>query len=241
MFFKSWRPPEGVTIAGKIDSDIDASQPSVTEGRFNLKRWGSQPNNAEQLLKHIKCTESIHNKPGKKRMPGPQQPPGPPPSHLANPKIRHQPCRGAPNCEALAMRGSVNSGSGLEPKPMWGPKYRASGSRPANGGQQQLSEVLTPLDSDLDSTDVIEVCAPTMPRDWGGHQMGDSSTLQQCRNIGLRDVAGLPAVGGDGGDLDMLRKIVESSVFKFSDNVGAKESKIYHSRFGWVKAHPHFI
>ena len=119
------------------------------------------------------------------------------------------------------MRGSVNSGSGLEPKPKWGPKpnwgpkYRASGSRPANGGQQQLSEVLTPLGSDLDSTDVIEVGAPTMPRDWGGHQVGDSSTLQQCRNIGLRDVAGMPAVGGDRGDLDILRKIVESSTFKY--------------------------
>jgi hypothetical protein len=52
----------------------------------------------------------------------------------------------------------------------------------------------------------------------------------------------MPAVGRDHrGDLDMLHKIVESSIFKFSDNVGAMESKIYRSRFGWVKAHPHFI
>ena len=136
MFFKSWRPPEGVTIAGKIDNDIDVSQPLVGKGR--LKRLGSQPNNAEEPLKHSKFTESMHNKPEKKRMPGPRQPPGPPPSHLTNPKIGRQPCRGAPKYEALAMRGSVNSGSGLDPKPKWVPKFRASGSRPSHGGQQQL-------------------------------------------------------------------------------------------------------
>ena len=181
MFFKSWRPPEGVMIAGKI--------PLV--GKGILKRAGPQPNNAEELGKRSKLTESmqhtqekpLHANSGRharlkssESLAHTEQPQAqqgrikagfPPPMRgtvldqtqsekalsMSSGSGHESKPRGAPKHKALAISGSVKSGSGLESTPKQAPKHSASGSHPANG------------------TDVIQVRAPTLRRDWGHRGM----------------------------------------------------------------------
>ena len=183
MFFKSWRPPEGVMIVGKIEFPL--------VGKGILKRAGPQPNNAEELGKRSKLTESmqhtqekpLHANSGRHaRMKSseslahteqPQAQQGRikarvPPPMKGTVLVQHQigdalsmssgsghesKPRGAPKHKALAISGSVKSGSGLESTPKQAPKHSASGSHPANGA------------------DVIQVRAPTSPRHWGHHGM----------------------------------------------------------------------